>query len=205
MRGAALLCGLAVLAVSGIGLASWQSHPQANPAHWSPCLHADAGPDSTAWEGQPIVLDGSASSAGTTWVKDSSNPVLRSGPGGWDGGEAGLPAVLKDGSLYRMWDSGFAGSDDIGVAESYDGLSWTKYAGNPVLSPAAGWESSHVFGATVLKVGGLYKMWYTGSDGTHYQVGYAEAPDGISWSPHAGNPVLPLGDAGSWDDYHVAD
>jgi hypothetical protein len=37
------------------------------------------------------------------------------------------------------------------------------------------------FSGTVIKVNGLYRMWYTGHDGRHRQVCYAESKDGLEW------------------------
>jgi hypothetical protein len=35
-------------------------------------------------------------------------------------------------------------------------------------------------------------------------VGYATSADGINWTKHNGNPVLPLGGFGTWDRYWAA-
>jgi len=46
-------------------------------------------------------------------------------------------------------------------------------------------------------------MWYTGSGGTNYRIGYANSYDGITWTKHPSNPVVDIGPFGTWDDYHT--
>jgi hypothetical protein len=44
-------------------------------------------------------------------------------------------------------------------------------------------------------------MWYSGSDGTFIQTGYATSLNRIDWTKDTlNNPVLPVGTSGSWDD-----
>jgi predicted GH43/DUF377 family glycosyl hydrolase len=102
-------------------------------------------------------------------------------------------------------------ADRIGLATSNDGMSWTKYSGNPVLDlgSVGGWDGDSIADASVIKENGQYKMWYTGvqygatpADDV-FQVGYATSPDGIHWTRYAGNPVLTPSSLGSWDDKKV--
>jgi predicted GH43/DUF377 family glycosyl hydrolase len=80
---------------------------------------------------------------------------------------------------------------------------WQKYQGNPVLTATQGWESGFgVIGPRVLKVGNVYKMWYTGI-GTLFQIGLATSTDGINWTKSNPNPVLTNGQPGSFDADHV--
>lgn len=131
--------------------------------NWTPCgIVLDMG-KSGSWEGlavrRPVVLldgiiykmwymghDGVAhrigyatSMDGINWTKYEANPVLvPGGNGGWDDGGLGEFTVTFDGALYRMWYNGQAyihATLKIGVATSPDGISWTKYAHNPVLVP----------------------------------------------------------------------
>ena len=46
-------------------------------------------------------------------------------------------------------------------------------------------------------------MIYTGHDGANWRIGYANSSDGIVWAKSAGNPVINLGAANTWDDAHV--
>ncbi|MHA2281212.1 MAG: hypothetical protein ACXAC5_10200 [Promethearchaeota archaeon] len=134
------------------------------------------------------------------------NPVMEVGsPGSWDDTFAYFPSVIYIGGIYKMWYSGYDGSNvRIGYATSPDGLTWTKYAGNPVLNLGSGWESQNVHYPNVIYYGGEYKMWYSGTSGTNYRIGYASSPDGITWTKYGSNPVLDLGPGGSFDEVYVA-
>jgi hypothetical protein len=117
------------------------------------------------------------------------------------------PSVISDTGTYRMWYDGMkqTGTGDIwgiGLAESFDGIHWRKYAGNPVLVPAelGEWDGNWRGQVSVMKDGGTYKMWFSGNDGGIWQTGYATSPDGIAWSIYGGNPVLGAGPPGSWDE-----
>jgi hypothetical protein len=71
--------------------------------------------------------------------------------------------------------------------------SWSKYAGNPILSPSGG-EGLATFG-DVLKVGSIYHMYYHCDN----SICHATSSDGKSWiKDTANNPVLE-GEAGQWD------
>jgi predicted GH43/DUF377 family glycosyl hydrolase len=135
------------------------------------------------------------------------NPVLGVGPpGSWDDVSAYFPMVIYDGSTYKMWYSGFDGSHvRIGYATSPDGMSWTKYSGNPILDLGAPgtWDDHHVHYPAVVYDGTTYHMWYSGNDDPHYRIGYASSTDGISWTKHPANPVMDLGPSGSFDSYYV--
>lgn len=44
----------------------------------------------------------------------------------------------------------------------------------------------------IMREGNLYRMWYTGYDGTREglkMLGYATSPDGVTWTRHPNNPV----------------
>jgi len=82
-------------------------------------------------------------------------------------------------------------------------IPWTKYGNKPVLEPGppGNWDDSGVGAPCVIFDGSTYHMWYTGSDGSNYRIGYATSLDGISWTKDTiHNPVLTLGDPGEWDD-----
>ena len=143
---------------------------------------------------------------GITWTKYPNNPVLSEGqPGSWEENNIHAGTVLFDGTEYKMWYGAKQRSITyawIGYATSPDGIVWTKYPDNPVLSPGPGgaFDDYRVEGANVLFDGYEYKMWYSAKDGSNYRIGFATSPDGVTWTKHPGNPVLDLGPSGTWDD-----
>jgi regulation of enolase protein 1 (concanavalin A-like superfamily) len=106
-----------------------------------------------------------------------------------------------------MWYAGVDtnGVTRIGYAMSPDGVAWTKYGSNPVLSvgDSGSWEDEDVTEPTVLKVGSTYHMWYRGTDGMTSRIGHATSSDGITWSKDTANPVLDVGSPGVWDWLHT--
>ena len=160
------------------------------------------GDNGSAWR-----IGYATSSDGIAWIKYPDNPVLDLGPSGsWDDFHLIHPQVLFDGTEYKMWYTGDDGSRArIGYATSPDGTEWTKHPDNPVLDlgPSGSWEDFYVHSPFVILDESSYKMWYTGSDGPSWRLGYATSPDGTEWTKHPDNPVLDLGPSGSWDDYFI--
>jgi hypothetical protein len=142
--------------------------------------------------------------AQTVWKHVTSHPVLSFGAAGkWDDGAVLWPAIIKDGDTLRMW---YAGSDEIlglgtvqiGYAWSLNGISWIRYAKNPVLSAELFWEARTVVCPAVIKDGKTFKMWYGANGIPPRIIGYATSIDGIKWEKHY-EPVLELGPPGDWD------
>ena len=151
------------------------------------------------------------STDGIHWAKNSANPILSTGSqGSWDdNGVWGVSVLKVEPGSYRMWYSGKSSTDGktrIGYATSPDGVTWTKYSGNPVLSPVAGWESQGVYVPRVVSSNGTYHMFYLGNPGTtRTQIGYAYSSDGIAWTKYSSNPVLTAGSPGQWDQTGLID
>jgi hypothetical protein len=86
---------------------------------------------------------------------------------------------------------------------------WTQYGSGPVLDvgSAGSWDDGTVFQPCVVKDGDTLRMWYTGADNAltsgNSSIGYAWSIDGISWTRHSGNPVLPKSTSG-WDNGHTS-
>jgi hypothetical protein len=152
---------------------------------------------------------------------DPTNPLLGHsgrlrGAGEIDRKGVGAPTVLDLGvGLFRMW---FACREDsidrlqIAYAESPDGVHWTKHTSSPggptvaVLAPTPGtFDALNVTSPHVLHDGGLFKMWYQGTDSSSVdRIGYATSVDGIHWVKHAG-PVLSEGANRDFDERGVSD
>jgi len=79
---------------------------------------------------------------------------------------------------------------------------WVKLEGNPVLEPGqtGSWDDESTDLGCVLFDGTIYHMWYAGFDGVHYRIGHATSHDGIVWTKDPQNPVLDVGDPGTWEE-----
>jgi len=161
-----------------------------------------------------IEIGHATSNDGISWTRDTANPVLAPDPSAWDSNWVHTPHVIYNPSWpaserWKMWYTG-TGEDflmKIGYATSSDGVTWTKYASNPVLDfgPAGAWDNGAVGDPTVISDGSTYRMWYTGGSDpeTLVGIGYATSTDGIHWTRYSGNPVVGLGSVGSWEDAAV--
>jgi predicted GH43/DUF377 family glycosyl hydrolase len=142
--------------------------------------------------------------------------------------------AIRDGATTRLYYGGgdatgaaagiSCGHWRIGLAESTDGVSFTRVAGGATGgalldngSPGQ-FDSQLTYRPVVLKDGAVYRMWFNGSTapfncpaGTlalNRRIGYAESSDGLAWTKHydgdgPGGSVLPLGAAGSIDEQQV--
>ena len=135
-----------------------------------------------------------------------SHPVLRpGGRGDWDAKDVHSNSEFRDGKgKYWMYYNGGKGSGTnkgIGLAESEDGINFTKNPKNPLLTPTPRtWEGDFLWKCNVLKLGEKdFRMWYGGHCNSVGQVGYAASADGINWRKYEGNPVLTVGAGGEWD------
>lgn len=163
----------------------------------------------TGYGGSPFEdrIGHATSLDGISWTKNPVNPVLEGGPDSYDLHGVGAPTVIYDGLTYHMWYCGQYDKQQICYATSPNGITWTKYPGNPVLNvgdPGL-WDDESIIGATVLQSGATYQAWYTAysdSGSYNYRIGYATSPDGIVWTKHP-DPVLDWGAPGSWEDYSV--
>lgn len=162
-------------------------------------------------------------SIGYAWSLDEYNwnilpdPVLEAGENGdWDDYIVFHPSVWYDASIYHMI---FMGADNntetwqLGYATSPDGRIWEKYEDNPVLTidPANSFYKDGIIHGTPIMHNGAIHLFFTGCDGTssfppyysYWRIGYAWSTDFINWSIHP-EPVLDVGDPGSWDETIVA-
>lgn len=116
----------------------------------------------------------------------------------------GYPSVMKDGSTYKMWYSGFqvGGSYRIYYATSLDGQTWSRQGLVVPLGPPGQPDDDEILKNVVTKNStGDYRMWYGGA-GSVYRVLYAESPDGLDWSDRHGI-VISEGPPGSFDEAQI--
>lgn len=85
--------------------------------------------------------------------------------------------------------------------------SWVKYS-DPVLEPGSSgsWDDFIIACPDVIFDGTKFRMWYEGRTvDSNYEIGYAISFNGIDWEKHQTNPVLKVGESGSWDNQYVSD
>ncbi|MFC1738870.1 hypothetical protein ACFL1G_07480 [Planctomycetota bacterium] len=130
-----------------------------------------------------------------------NKPIVDLGPdGSWDSGSVACAAILKEkADTFYMWYWASRGGGHTGLAYASSPLGpWKKYEGNPVLK-----DFGYVGG--VVKVNGKYHMYNTyplnstSPDQGPICLATAEKPEG-PWKKYAGNPVVPAGEWGAWDD-----
>lgn len=148
--------------------------------------------------GQGIAYSGyigyAKSVDGINWNRPLSGPVLSPGsPGSWDSWAVSAATVIKDENGYKMYYHGWSTSNSegpwhIGLATSSDGVNWVKHP-NPVIYATSGWE--YQLGPTsIIKINGVYYLYYMGRNLPIVKVGLATSSDGISWTRHPSNPIL---------------
>ena len=107
----------------------------------------------------------------------------------WEDFYVSNPMVVKSGTKYYMFYGGLGRfgllfKENIGVAESLDGIRWTKYEHNPILSAtesSSAWDREFVTQPRILRIKeDTYYMWYVGADKKNtrtetgnYQIGLA--------------------------------
>src|SRR5262249_40891444 len=87
--------------------------------------------------GGPWGIGLALSNDGTHWYAYTKNPVLTTGAAAFESNGAVYAGVVFDGVQYRMYYTGINGccTTAIGLATSPDGVTWTRYAGNPIVTP----------------------------------------------------------------------
>jgi hypothetical protein len=116
-------------------------------------------------------------------------PVVLQASESWEGGStgdlAGPSALMVDGQLWLY----YAAAGGIGLAQSSDGLSFTKVSG-PVLAvdSSAAWETTtpHAPSVAVFPDGSWHMMY-----GAGVSIGEATSADGMTWTRVDGNPIFP--------------
>ncbi|MGB9911152.1 MAG: alpha/beta fold hydrolase [Microgenomates group bacterium] len=135
---------------------------------------------------------------GLMWYKVNYPVIDIFSPNNWEK-DTGHSFVLYEENLYKMWYSSISyswisGEDRyrLRYATSFDGINWDEkdwvLTGSKDKWDAGGINRGH----SILKINGIYHLWYTGTDaGTNWRIGYATSLDGISWTKQNNcNPVI---------------
>ncbi|MGP8070576.1 MAG: hypothetical protein ACLP5V_11865 [Candidatus Bathyarchaeia archaeon] len=148
----------------------------------------------------PVGIGYATSTNGSKWVANSQ-PVLQASSSSWEGNYISIGSVLWNGSAFTMYYRGVGGQPGspegngaVGIATSPDGVTWTKYAGNPVMRATSSVDSQFLSAPYVIQTGSSYKMWYTCKNPllANYAICYASSSDGKTWSKNS-SPVLTSG------------
>jgi predicted GH43/DUF377 family glycosyl hydrolase len=122
----------------------------------------------------------------------------------WEGSYiAANGSALRYAGEYWHWYVG--GSNErfrIGLTRSADTQRWHKEPA-PVLDtgPRGAWDERGAADPYVIRIEPYFYLFYLGQDRAHRQrLGVARSPDGLSWQKLRSNPILELGDFGSFDE-----
>jgi len=148
------------------------------------------------------------SSDGITWKKYPNAVLLPGPPGSWDSSRVTIGSVLWNGTLFLM---AYRGENPtaftngaIGVAASKDGISWTKYTSNPVMTPGG---LDAVMGEPyAIRWQTAYNMWYAAKSANQphiIRIFYATSLNGIKWTKWPTPVISPSSDPNAWDSATV--
>jgi hypothetical protein len=103
--------------------------------------------------------------------------------GAYDTNGLNYPWVMKEGPLYKMWYSGYDGSNyRILYATSLDGLGWTSQ-GMVIDHGPVGSPDMNIIEITIDRdLQGTYHAWYTGTNTTDSSILNATSLDGAIWT-----------------------
>jgi predicted GH43/DUF377 family glycosyl hydrolase len=178
---------------------AWDSHDVLNPSVTgsSPLFNFYSGFDGKTWR-----TGLATSSDGLHWQKQGM--ILAPDPQSWEGPYiAANGAALFDGREFRYWyQAGPRAEPQIGLAHSSDGRTWRKEPA-PVLplGPRGSWDERAVADPYIFTAPPYLYLFYLGQDRARQQrLGVARSRDGIHWEKLRSNPILELGDPGSFDE-----
>jgi hypothetical protein len=148
------------------------------------------------------------------WQKDQRNPIFSGSgiEGSSDAAGASGPFLWAEGGTYYLFYFGVTGkgyekgTKTLNVARSTDLVSWQRYEGNPVITPAGtGWRRDAIWHPNIVRNGATYYLFFNAS-GVHAGhdeefTGYATSRDLLHWTVDDRNSPLITGSGskGMWD------
>jgi predicted GH43/DUF377 family glycosyl hydrolase len=131
------------------------------------------------------------STDGKQWIDYQTNPVLQPN---FDEIENNIhtPRVIKkEDGQYLMYYT--TSPDDvsrwkINIAESSDGINWTKLP-DYTISITQSWEQDGLVFPFVMYDNFMYHMWYSSRSGGRWTYGYATSHNAFSWDKYQTNPI----------------
>lgn len=143
------------------------------------------------------TLHQATSDDGITWSKPSE-PLLE---------HVYAPAIIRESRQYLMWYVDVKKSPwVIRHATSDDGRRW-RVSPEPCLIIDQSWEHTRLFYPTVVKIDGVYMMWYGSywkDRGNTTATGFAVSLNGLKWYKHPHNPVLRPAPNRKWESHYVS-
>ncbi|MBN2543437.1 T9SS type A sorting domain-containing protein [bacterium] len=174
-------------------------------------VYSAAGVDSGSYT--TLTRPGAAwSPDGFTWTMSDRAVITNGVPGTWDSAAVETPAILFEGdSIILMyvgdWAHGAWEDMALGMAISHDGgVTYTRKSDHPVFEKDTSRHEEYYWieSPSLLRIGDSLVMWYNGvSSWGHIVVNRATSIDGIQWNRCASNPVMEVGEPGSFDDIGV--
>lgn len=164
----------------------------------------------------PFLTASSEDPAEISFVPAACNPILVPGePGVWDGGAVFLPKVVRnDDTIYLFYTATTGlgaemGPPAIGLASSSDGLTFAKFAENPILEPDGdGFDAYGVSEGVPFSDGAQWVLLYNGRAGEGHgpgrSIGRATAPDPKGPWFKDPTPILTVGSDEAWDSGFVS-
>ena len=123
---------------------------------------------------------------GINWEKYPSPILVPSNY--WDYQLVASSIVKLNGSYYLYYTGRNMPNYLVGVAVSTDGINFTKYPGNPILSNTQQWEANGVLDANVFNDNGILRMVFMNSSASGF--GIATSSDGLNWTKANNNPFF---------------
>jgi len=119
------------------------------------------------------------------WTKYEGNPIVSRTPNSYDRLSVKFANVVFDSGAYKMWYDSRPSIGDLGeisYATSGDGLHWSKYPGNPVVTATTSGRAIYAAARypSVVRIGESLVMFLLFTNQTD-DISFAVSADGVNW------------------------